>query len=248
MVYGATVLLLILSGISIRLAFTGPQSWLNSTAVFVCLWAFILLNGYVALRALWRMVRICRSKWGEDADSKVRRPRLRAVLRSLSSVLFHGGMVLLIIGAGRSMNSMEGYLPLSAGDHDRNLYDQSLMTPTHLLPFTVEMLDFTIETYDDGTHKQYISDVRLINTESEERFRGTLWVNNPLRHTGWTLYQMSYGKGQDRNTGQPVWYSTLLVKYDPGVPWVYASYIAFFIASFLTIAVIFMRKRGINGN
>lgn len=67
-----------------------------------------------------------------------------------------------------------------------------------------------------GRVRQFRSQVTLLRDEAEVK-RGTLHVNRPLSHAGWTLYQYGFDRSDPTR-------STLLVVRDPGVPLVYAGF------------------------
>lgn len=64
--------------------------------------------------------------------------------------------------------------------------------------------------------RQFRSQVTLLRDEVEVK-RGSLHVNQPLSHAGWTLYQFGFDRSDPTR-------STLLVVRDPGVPLVYAGF------------------------
>lgn len=155
---------------------------------------------------------------------------LRALFkRRWLSALFHGAAAYLIAGALMSALGGEqpssGYLPLASGDYDTRLYSQDLSEKLYDLPFTVTMNRFSIATYPDSAMpKQYFSDLTLTASDGAFEVRKTASVNTPIRFQGWTIYQMSYGQGQNVYTGEAVIYSILFFSRDSGVVHVFIAF------------------------
>lgn len=63
------------------------------------------------------------------------------------------------------------------------------------LPFKVEVHDFTIEYYDSGMPRSYMSDITVSAYDSDEEIRTVLEVNHPLRFMGYNIFQSSFGDG-----------------------------------------------------
>jgi hypothetical protein len=84
------------------------------------------------------------------------------------------------------------------------------------LPFTIELEDFTHESYPGTTiPKAFRSDVTLIDNGSREAV--SISMNRPLRHRGYTLFQSSWGP-PDANPGDPT-YSIFSVVRNPADQW-----------------------------
>ncbi len=224
MPYFVNMILYVLVAASIYLAFPQPHSWLTSNAVYAVLWGLLLINGLVALRALCR--------W-------IKHPSGFAI----ASLGFHLGFLLLIVAGGLSRNSTSGYVPLAAGDRERRLFDKAIRTPLSTLPFYIHLDNFTIDTYPSGMHRQYYSQLRLIDTATGEQYQGTASVNHPVRHAGWTIYQMSYQHFTDPQTGAPLWVTILQVKHDPGLPYLFTAYGLIVFAALAFAIAILRRKR-----
>lgn len=80
--------------------------------------------------------------------------------------------------------------------------------------------------------KQYVSEVTLSGGPDEAETKASLWVNHPLRHRSWTLYQSAYDPNDLRS-------STLEVVQDPGITPVYTGFGIFLLG---LIAVTFRRR------
>lgn len=71
--------------------------------------------------------------------------------------------------------------------------------------------------YRPAPVKQYVSRVAILDGTGSGRRTGELWVNRPLRHAGWTLYQSGYDPEDEK-------ISILEAARDPGVPLVYGGF------------------------
>lgn len=63
---------------------------------------------------------------------------------------------------------------------------------TYGFPFDLQINDFKIEYYPDGTPKQYITRCTVLEQGKPVR-EATISVNHPLKHRGVKIYQMEYG-------------------------------------------------------
>ncbi len=202
MIRTATLLLLLCAAGSVFLAFKGSAAagaLMHHPAALWSAGGFGVVLALLALRAL--------------------------VKRRWRSALFHGAAAYLIAGVLLSANGgASGYIPLSAGDYDTRLYSQDMSRALCDLPFGVAMNRFSIETYPEGMHRQYLADLTLTSSDGKTELRKTASVNTPVRFQGWTLYQMSYGQSYNMYTGAPVTYSILFVSRDPGVIHVFTAF------------------------
>jgi ABC-type transport system involved in cytochrome c biogenesis permease subunit len=90
---------------------------------------------------------------------------------------------------------------------DGKSYQASLRFKRKYLPYSVHLIDIEKEDYvGTATPKDYSSYVRMVDSETGfERDDIRIWMNNPLRYRGQTLYQSDYGKLPivDPETGRP---------------------------------------------
>lgn len=145
--------------------------------------------------------------------------------RRILSALFHLGMIAVILGGATTA--------WKAVEEEKTLID-SPMAPRFYREWTVNgescvLESFRIDRYENGMPKQYIT--RLAFPEGSYE----LSVNQPLRRKGITYYQMSYTQATDPMGGR-AWATVLTARRDPGVPWVFAAYGIFLLAT-LTMAV-----------
>ena len=86
------------------------------------------------------------------------------------------------------------------------------------MPMTIELKQFIMETYDDGSPKRFASDI-LVRTKDNEEIQTTIDVNKPVEVDGWKIYQYSY----DTQMGPQSQISILELVSDPWLPLVYTG-------------------------
>lgn len=112
--------------------------------------------------------------------------RVRWTWRHAGILIAHGGILLLLAGImlGNRMTVAVDQVELPQGDrmHEREL------------PFDIRLNRFVPEFYP-GTSKpkSYESQVTIF-PESGGHYDAVIRMNEPLRVSGWTLYQMSWGQ------------------------------------------------------
>lgn len=112
--------------------------------------------------------------------------RVRWTWRHAGVLVAHGGILLLLAGImlGNKMTVAVDQVELPQGDR---VHEQSL-------PFDLRLNRFVPEFYP-GTSKpkSYESQVTVF-PESGGQYDAVIRMNEPLRLSGWTLYQMSWGQ------------------------------------------------------
>lgn len=86
------------------------------------------------------------------------------------------------------------------------------------MPLTIELKQFIMETYDDGSPKRYASEIQ-IQTKSGKMIETTVDVNKPVEVDGWKIYQYGY----DTKMGAMSQISILELVSDPWLPLVYTG-------------------------
>ena len=86
------------------------------------------------------------------------------------------------------------------------------------MPFSIELKQFIMETYDDGSPKRFASEIE-IQSEGGKRTQATVDVNKPAEADGWKIYQYGY----DTQMGPMSSFSTLELVSDPWLPLVYTG-------------------------
>jgi cytochrome c biogenesis protein ResB len=95
------------------------------------------------------------------------------------------------------------------------------------MPITIELKEFVMETYDDGSPRRYASDIIITprNPLTTQRspltsdIVATVEVNKPVEVDGWKIYQYGY----DTQMGAMSQISILELVSDPWLPLVYTG-------------------------
>lgn len=109
--------------------------------------------------------------------------------------IVHFSVLLILIGGLiASMIGFEGYVNILEGEtvdfvHGRDFGDHKGHYP---LGFEVRCDAFSVDFYENGTPKDYRSELTFI-TDGEEIEKQVLRVNHPVRFRGMTFYQANYG-------------------------------------------------------
>lgn len=114
----------------------------------------------------------------------------------------HSAMMVILIGAAATyFFKQEAQLEIWEGQTNSQL------------PFAVTLQKFTVETYR-GTQRpsNFRSDVKIDGQPA------AIWMNHPLEHGGWRLFQSSYRIEQGRSA------TVLSASKDPGQPIVFIGY------------------------
>ena len=170
-------------------------------------WWFIALEGLFAANVIASVASLF--PWGKSR---------------VGFLVTHGGMLVILIGATVSyFFKTEGQLGLWEGQSGNVIENVDIATgehSTHELPFTVTLDDFEIERYP-GTMRpaMFRSKVRVTDPSSSSTFESDIWMNNPLEHQGYTLFQSSYQQQDGREA------SIFSVSKDPGQPIAFVGYV-----------------------
>ena len=107
------------------------------------------------------------------------------------------------------------------------------------LPLAIELKQFIMETYDDGSPKRFASEIQIL-TKSGQNLLTTVDVNKPVEVEGWKIYQYGY----DTQMGAMSDTSILELVSDPWLPYVYAGiYMMLAGAAFMTLEVLWRRLK-----
>ncbi|MCL1894129.1 MAG: cytochrome c biogenesis protein CcsA [Holophagaceae bacterium] len=142
-------------------------------------------------------------------------------------VITHASIVLIMLGAMVTFFfKTEGKLFLWEGESSSIIYMQDgngNIKSMRDLPFTVKLDDFVLDTYP-GTNRPsgFASYVQITDKQDNHSFTAKIWMNNPLKFRGYSLFQSSYQI--DHETGREA--SVLTVSKDPGQTIVFAGYIS----------------------
>ena len=135
---------------------------------------------------------------------------------------------------------VSGNLPPQSVVVDGKPYSISLRFKRDYKPYIVELVDVRKDDYlGTNTPRNYSSDVRIIDPAHHVDRQVHIWMNNPLRYAGDTLYQSGYHPGPPETT-------TLQVVKNTGwmIPYVGCMIVATgMLAHFSLTLVRFLRRR-----
>jgi len=154
--------------------------------------------------------------------------------RRIGFVLTHASLLIIMLGAAVTfLFKIEGRLFLWEGESASVIIQrdpQGNLLSSRELPFTVKLDDFVLETYQ-GTNRPsgFVSYVQVTDKSSGKSFPAKIWMNNELKHRGYSLFQSSYRQDDDREATE------LAVSKDPGQRIVFTGYITLLIGLFWMI-------------
>ncbi len=129
----------------------------------------------------------------------------------------HLGVLLILMGGIiGSLFGFEAYVNIPEGDTVDSVDLRGDMTSIKL-GFSVRCERFSVQYYDNGTPKEYRSDLRFL-TEGKVSKRGSVLVNHPITFNGITFYQSTFGSIPDkahlkiRKEGSPPEESTIEIE------------------------------------
>ncbi|MBN1571802.1 MAG: cytochrome c biogenesis protein ResB [Deltaproteobacteria bacterium] len=109
---------------------------------------------------------------------------------SLGALVVHISIIVIILGGlVSSLFGFSGEMIISEGSSSNELFVRS--GHIYKLDFDVALEKFTIESYSDGTPKEYRSDIRFKRGGSE--VDAALTVNHPAKFDGIRFYQSDFG-------------------------------------------------------
>jgi hypothetical protein len=184
------VLLTIIMGLTRQ---TENGMWLNNMLVF---WPFVLIYVYMAV-----ILGV-------------------TVLRRLNNIPFllnHLGLFIAMTTATLGNADMQRLkMSTMVGEPEWRAMAQN--GAIREMPLTIELKQFIMETYDDGSPKRYASEIQ-IQTKSGKMIETTVDVNKPVEVDGWKIYQYGY----DTKMGAMSQISILELVSDPWLPLVYTG-------------------------
>ncbi|MEG2366381.1 MAG: cytochrome c biogenesis protein ResB [Alistipes sp.] len=140
-------------------------------------------------------------------------------------LLNHAGLLLVLWGAlFGAPDVVEARMVVRRGEALR--VAQTAQGEFVPLPFEVRLDRFTVELFDDGTPRQFRSDLRLDGTPC------CVEVNTPLHHRGYTIYQESYDRAHHA-------YTVLLLTRDP---WLWVVWLGIGLLAAGSVLFIFRRS------
>ena len=182
---------------------TVDGKWLSNMLSF---WPFVLIYVYMALTLALVILK-----------------QLRAVMthRSLStlrpSLLLHLGLFIALTTATLGNADISRVKMICGVDEPewRAVTNEQAIIE---LPLAIELKQFIMEVYDDGSPKRFASDIQVL-TQSGKNIKATVDVNKPVEVDGWKIYQYGY----DQQAGARSRISIFELVRDPWLPAVYTG-------------------------
>ena len=174
--------------------------WLNNMLSF---WPFVLIYVYIAVILGQIILR--------------RTLHFASWRRDIPFLLNHLGLFLALTTATLGNADMQRLKMITVkGEPEwRALTDQQQIVE---MPIAIELKEFIMETYDDGSPKRFASDIQIL-TQTGKNIETTVEVNKPVEVDGWKIYQYGY----DTQMGAMSQTSILELVSDPWLPLVYTG-------------------------
>ena len=174
--------------------------WLNNMLSF---WPFVLIYVYIAVILGLIILR--------------RTLHFASWRRDIPFLLNHLGLFLALTTATLGNANMQRLKMITVkGEPEwRALTDQQQIVE---MPIAIELKEFIMETYDDGSPKRFASDIQIL-TQTGKNIETTVEVNKPVEVDGWKIYQYGY----DTQMGAMSQTSILELVSDPWLPLVYTG-------------------------
>ena len=193
-------------------------AWLNNMLSF---WPFVLIYVYIAV-ILGQIVlrRTLHFQWKRD----------------IPFLLNHLGLFLAMTTATLGNADMQRLKMITVkGEPEwRTLTSQQQIVE---MPIAIELQEFIMETYDDGSPRRFASDIQIL-TKTGKNIQTTVEVNKPVEVDGWKIYQYGY----DTQMGAMSQTSILELVSDPWLPLVYTG-IYMMLAGAVCMFILGGRKR-----
>ena len=193
-------------------------TWLNNMLSF---WPFVLTYVYIAV-ILGQIIlrRTLHFQWKRD----------------IPFLLNHLGLFLAMTTATLGNADMQRLKMITVkGETEwRALTPQQQVVE---MPIAIELKDFIMETYDDGSPRRFASNIQIL-TKTGKNIQTTVEVNKPVEVDGWKIYQYGY----DTQMGAMSQTSILELVSDPWLPLVYTG-IYMMLAGAVCMFILGGRKR-----
>lgn len=192
--------------------------WLNNMLSF---WPFVLIYVYIAV-ILGQIVlrRTLHFQWKRDIPFLLN--HLGLFLAMTTATLGNADMQRL------KMITVKGEPEWRALTHEQQIVE---------MPIAIELKEFIMETYDDGSPRRFASDIQIL-TKTGKNIQTTVEVNKPVEVDGWKIYQYGY----DTQMGAMSQTSILELVSDPWLPLVYTG-IYMMLAGAVCMFILGGRKR-----
>ncbi len=182
--------------------------WLNNMLTF---WPFVLIYVYMAVILGLVILRQIRTAFVKRSSINGQRPT------GQWSVILHLGLFIAMTTATLGNADVQRLKMIVAkGEPEWRALDQQGVVKE--LPLAIELKQFIMEQYDDGSPKRFASEIQIL-TQSGKNVHTTVDVNKPAEVDGWKIYQYGY----DTQMGAMSTTSILELVSDPWLPAVYVG-------------------------
>src|SRR5512137_799330 len=201
------LLVLLLLGLSVGTIIESGQGVETAGRLVYYAWWFLGLQGLFALNVALSIADLF--PWGK---------------KRIGFVVLHASLLLIFAGSAITyFFKVEGNLGLWEGESGQRIVEvdrAGQVKSSHDLPFSVRLQDFVLDTYP-GTMRPagFASLVEITDLDTGKTFPAKIWMNNPLEHRGYTLFQSSYQQDRGREA------TVLAVSKDPGQTIVFVGYV-----------------------
>ena len=179
-------------------------TWLNNMLSF---WPFVLIYVYIAVilgQIILRRIINCQLS-------------IINLKRDIPFLLNHLGLFLALTTATLGNADMQRLKMITVkGEPEWRALTQEQQIVE--MPIAIELKEFIMETYDDGSPKRFASDIQIL-TQTGKNIETTVEVNKPVEVDGWKIYQYGY----DTQMGAMSQTSILELVRDPWLPLVYTG-------------------------
>ena len=187
--------------------------WFNYMLNF---WPFVLIYVYIAVilgLVILKQMKVAAANF-IPADAPT---RSLSLFTRHSSLLSHLGLFLAMTTATLGNADVQRLKMITVKGEP----EWRALTPEQQIvemPIAIELKQFIMETYDDGSPRRYASDIQIL-TKSGKNIQTTVEVNKPVEVDGWKIYQYGY----DTQMGAMSQTSILELVSDPWLPLVYTG-------------------------
>ena len=121
----------------------------------------------------------------------------KGIIGRIGPIVVHAAMLLVL--AGGIWGIFTGFfaqeiVPSGQTFQIRNILEAGPFANSHIpQDWAVKVNRFWIDYTDDGSIDQFYSDLSVVDRQGQELKRKTIYVNEPLRYQGVTLYQTNWG-------------------------------------------------------
>ncbi|MDL1970589.1 MAG: cytochrome c biogenesis protein ResB [Candidatus Desulfofervidaceae bacterium] len=107
--------------------------------------------------------------------------------------IIHGGILVILFGGLiSSIFGFSGMMFIPEGEVSNTIFlEGKKHHQVYNLPFSLKCDKFTVEYYDNGMPKEYLSHITVI--DNRKKFKTTIKVNGPLDYKGFRFYQANFG-------------------------------------------------------